>query len=535
MSTEILYNGINLFSGVASTPFVGRTLEPIRYGSIWGTLEVFSLEGQITGLCTDGLSEIIEKSEIILSGLSSTQFGELNIIDNGTPVVTKPYVKVRSFNLEEDVTVGVKPFQIELEAYEEDFFSGYYGVIDPANNISYEESQDGDILINRSCSARGFNTSSSALQNAVNYVQSTISTVLPVSSILIEKNGTITSPVLTSISEEINRLEASYSLTKKYAANAKGPNSGFIFEISYDISYSETGGVYQISANGSLTAGVSSTITDLRSAFTKVKLYELCRQAMIKYNGLDINPNPLGLNVNENIQESRLDFSTSFNTDVLASDIDFNYEVSIDLSDLADLSSVSFNGTIKSRLGQNIRWSKMKDFYQTLDVFGICQAALQEELPGRNLTTKPSSYSSEFDERNGEIRISASFSEIHEKNKWPHLFRSFDYSLAFTPGLKIKNKVQTINGGSKVFDINSVSRSSCAISGTAAVLNECSIDSIISDIKELMISLLSDYGIVDYFVESISVTESKEKKSPYYDFEMTVSYNEIEEDLFLGG
>jgi hypothetical protein len=535
VSTEILYNGINLFSGVASTPFVGRTLEPIRYGSIWGTLEVFSLEGQITGLCSDGLSEIIQKSQVILNGLSSTEFGEFSIVDNGTQIVSKPYVKVRSFNLEEDITVGIKPFQIELEAYEEDFFSGYYGVVDPTNDISYEETQEGNILINRTCSARGFNTSASALQNAIDYVQSTISTILPVSSILIEKNGTIASPVLTSVTEEINRLEGSYSLTKKYASNARGPNSGFLFEISYDISYSETEGVYQISANGSLTAGIGSTVSDLRLAFEKVKLYELCRQAMSKYNGLNINPNPLNLNVTENLRDSSLSFSASFNTDTIASDIDFTYDVSIELNDLVDLANVSFNGSVRGRLGQNARWNKIKQFYETVDVFGICQSALQEEFAGRKLTIKPSSYSSDFDERNGEIRINASFLEIHEKNKWSHLFRSFDYSLSFAPGVKIKHKIQTLSNGSKVFDINSASRSSCSISGTAAILNECSVNSIVNDIKSVMLSILAEYNISNYFVESISVTEGKEKKAPSYDFEMTVSYLENKQNLFLGG
>jgi hypothetical protein len=534
VATDILYNNISIFSGIAPVPFVERSLEPIRYGSKWGTTEVFSLNGQITGSCDAGLEEIINKSNIILSRVSPTS-ASLQIFDNGSLIVDKPYAKIKSFNLEEDITVGIKPFSMEFEAYEEDFFDGSYGVLDPINEISYEEGGEGDIIINRSCSARGFDTDSSALQNAIDYVQSLHLTIIPVQSILIQKNGSVLSPSLISIEEEINRLEGSYSLTKRYSCNANSPNSGFIFKISYDIQYSEIEGVYQVTASGSIIGNVFSDISDLRSAFGRLNLYALCRTAMFKYNGLEINPNPKSLNVGEEKTESALSFSVVFDTDLIASDIEYIYDTVISLDASADLCKVDFNGTIKSRKGQSARWGDIKNFYKTIDVVSICQTALSNEFIGQSriLALHPSSFESDFNERDGAISISASFNELHKKNKWSHIFRNFDYSLEFNRGLKVKHKIQTISNGSKVCDINSKTRSSCSVSGTGTLLNcSYSAEEISFQIKGVMQSILAENFISDYFVESISITEDLSKGLGVYGFSMSVSY--YDSTTFLG-
>ena len=534
MATDILYNSVNVFSGVAPTPFVERSLEPIRYGSKWGTRETFSLNGQITGQCDDGLEEIINKSNIILTRISPIS-GSLQIIDDGTLVIDKPYAKVRSFNLEEDISVGVKPFTIEFEAYEENFFTGSYGVLDPVNTVSYEETNDGEIIINRSCSARGFDTDSLALQNAIDYVESAISNFAPVLSLQIEKNGTISTPVLVGVEEEINRLEGSYSLSKRYLCNAKSPNSGFVFQISYKIEYSETEGVYQISADGSMVANLNSTISDLRNAFSRLDLYALCRSAMFKYNGLNINPNPISLTVNEVVSESRLDFNISFDTDLISSDVDFLYDTAISLDALTDLCSVSFDGTIRGRRGQSVKWARIKSFYDGLNIASICQSAVFNEFIGDNRTLQlhPSSFSVDFNEREGVISINASFAEVHKKNKWSHLFRSLDYSLNFDKGLKVRKKVQTVKNGSKAFDMNSRARSSCSISGSGILVNcDSSYSEVSGKIKNMMQSIFAENLVGNYFVESISITEDLSKGAGAYSFEMSVSY--FDSSGFLG-
>lgn len=534
MATDILYNNVSIFSGVAPTPFVERSLEPIRYGSKWGTTETFSFNGQITGACDDGLAEIIDKSNIILSRISPVS-GSLQIIDDGNLIVDKPYAKVRSFNLEEDVSVGVKPFTMEFEAYEADFFTGSYGVLDPKNQISYEENSDGEIIINRSCSARGFDTDTLALQNAIDYVQSLHSAVLPVSSMLIEKKGSISSPVLVSAEEEINRLEGYYSLTKRYSCNANSPNSSFVFQISYDIQYSELDGFYQITATGSIIGGLSSSIFDLRSAFGRLNLYALCRSAMSKYNGMEINPNSKNLSVEEDLSASSINFTVVFDTDLISSDIEFLYDVDISLNALTDLCSVDFNATIKSRRGQKVRWSSIKNFYESINVASICQTAVFNEFVGGNriLGVAPSSFNSDFNEREGVISISASFVENHKKNKWSYLFRELDYSLDFKRGLKLKNKIQTVSNGSKVFDINSRARSSCSVSGSATLLDcNSSSETVAGNIKKMMQSILAENYVSNYFVESINVTEDISKGAGAYSFEMSVSY--YDGNPFLG-
>lgn len=77
--TEITYNGINPFEGVAPTPFVSRTNEFIQAGERWGVKDIFTLNGQITGQCLTFEEKIALQNQIINN--FSKDFQQFKIYD----------------------------------------------------------------------------------------------------------------------------------------------------------------------------------------------------------------------------------------------------------------------------------------------------------------------------------------------------------------------------------------------------------------------------------------------------------------------
>ena len=86
MADKILYNGVDVFSGVSPTPFVSWGQENIEYGSRWGATTSLSLLGQITGRCDD-YNDLINKQNRLLSGFSQ-DFHSLSIIEDNTTMIS---------------------------------------------------------------------------------------------------------------------------------------------------------------------------------------------------------------------------------------------------------------------------------------------------------------------------------------------------------------------------------------------------------------------------------------------------------------
>jgi hypothetical protein len=219
----IYYNDVDVFDNVpCPTPFVTRSNAVINFGKKFGQTSSITLDGVITGHNFTGVDGLYQKSSNVLSGFSQN-FKNLKIVDtsSGTQTIFDNLVKVNSIDFQENTFARLVEFSINLEAYESGLFPANFGVLDPADNIDVSKTEDGQISISRTVSARGYNTSSgssNALQNAINFVNSRTGVgYLNQYSLphFIQKTGQ-KNLVLSSQSESINRFEATYSVEESY-------------------------------------------------------------------------------------------------------------------------------------------------------------------------------------------------------------------------------------------------------------------------------------------------------------------------------
>lgn len=533
MSTIIKYNGTNIFDNIGPTPFVSRSFEPIRYGKKFGAKEVFTLEGQITGSCSTSYLDILNKSTVLFNNLGS-DFKRFEIISNGITVVDKPYAKVVSFDLDEDKTFSIKPYSIIFDTFDDENFSiSDFGVLDPSNEIQYSEGPDGQISITHSISARGFKTTKDPLKNAIDYVEANSSLGSEILTSRINKNGAISSPVLVSMAEQVNRLESSYSLTKRYICDARRPNSGRIFNSSIDVSYDEESGIYVADFSGSIQGGFNSAnlgisdINEIRDALKTLDFYAITNTNFKKKYGFDLNPIILNLKIDENELERSISFSCSFNSDKGAGEAYMEADYNISYDDNAELYQVSASISIKGKKSQKAKWNDVKLFYENLNVKALCQDAILQEEPSVKLEEYPSSYDVSFDERNATITINASFNQINPQNFWYNQFKNLDFSLELTCSKDIIIPVQTVYNGAKVVDIEAKTRPQISINGSLSPLNPCETNEIYSSVKNLAMSIIGKYlgGREGYFLEGIEITKDENNSGAIYNFNANVSYD----------
>lgn len=533
MSTIIRYNGINIFNGIGPVPFVSRNFEPVRYGKKFGAKEVFTLEGQITGSCSTSYLDILNKSTTLFNNLGS-DFKRFEIISNGVTVVDKPYAKVVSFDLDEDKTFSIKPYSITFDTFDSKNFSASdFGVLDPSNEIQYSEGQNGELSITHSVSARGFKTTKDPLQNAIDYVNTNSTLGSEILTSRINKNGIISSPVLVSVTEQINRLESSYSLVKKYTCDARRPNSGRIFNSSIDISYEEESGIYTADFSGSIQGGSNSgnlgnsNMDEIRDALKTLDFYAIANTNFKKKYDFDLNPIILNLKIDENEIERSLSFSCSFNSDKGAGVAYMEADYTISYDDVSELYQVSASISIKGKKSQKAKWADVKSFYENLNVQALCQNAVLQEDGSARLEQYPNSFSVSFDERNATITVDASFNQINPQNFWSNQFKNLDFSLELTTSKDIILPVQTVYNGAKVIDIEAKTRPQISISGSLSPINPCGSAELYSSVKNLALSIISRYlgSANGYFLESIEITREGNDSGQAYNFNISVSYD----------
>lgn len=213
MSTIVKYNG----QEISPAPYVSRSLEPIDMGRRWGVAQNIELHGFLTGISGQSLISG-------LCGIFATGFKTLNIEsegDTGFYVAENCILDAISISPNPFYTgcnQGI-PYTVTLKSYVVPS-----GVIDISNEYSYSDNKDGTVGINRKISAKGLKTTSTdAIDNAINFVSSLtgFNPIGYVSPIFIDSGI----PVLVSVSESVNRLDASYSVneTWKYEKSSTSP------------------------------------------------------------------------------------------------------------------------------------------------------------------------------------------------------------------------------------------------------------------------------------------------------------------------
>jgi hypothetical protein len=463
---KVFYNGIDVFSGVAPTPFIGIDDEFISYGQRWGVSKKITLQGMVTGICSDSYSDLIFKQNKVFSGFRE-DFKNLEIKQDGQSLFSGKYIKVNSIDFDQSNYVGMLNFTIDLTSYSENLFTGTYGVLDPVSTIKYTEQQDGTVAITRSFSARGFNTSNgtnNALSNARSYVQS----LTGVSSLILPKFINITPSQSNlcprKISETVNRFNSEYSIDIDYLLR-KGARTSSIISYNVDADYDDERGLYTASINGNLDGGSCKTMAQLRAEFANFKPYNITLTNFTKLtNYTYLNIEPESFSINENDIDNKIDFNYSYTSD--PQDIKFDYNIDINNEFLTDQVSVGFNGTLTARGPESSRLAKAEAALNNLNIIPLCQQFYLQNVtnPSLPMNTNAKNYSVKRDRINGTISIQSSFDNSQIP---PAGFKTFEWNLSITPSINKYNPIQYLDGNNGAFNLNMFSRGQISVQGSA--------------------------------------------------------------------
>jgi hypothetical protein len=433
----IEYAGTDVFNGLAGVqpmPYVTRSQEAIRYGDHWGQLSSFSINGQITG----NASELFANKDSIVDAFKK-DFQKFEVKDDGETILEVSGV-IKSINFGDSKYYGLLDYSINIEAYEEGLFSGTWGILNPADQISYTDTEEGYIDITHTCSAKGFHTGSStsdydessALKNAKDFVFSRRNSWRTKAKPIFasgEADFANIDPLLISSNESIDRFEGTYELTDTFRFSKTG-----LDPVMSKQSVSVESGIAQdaitVSIEGEIRVGKSGTMDIARTHLQNIKMLDTAQSVIPDV--VTLYPFPINLDIREDEQSNLLTYSASYdNLPVFSGDnanaqnIDayFDYSVSLNTDEITNITSATINGTVKGRGNIIHRRQNISKFYQETmesgnpnrlrgylhEAAGDVYASIVGET--HQLNVIPNSINVKSGNANGQIDVSAQFSD----------------------------------------------------------------------------------------------------------------------------
>lgn len=466
---KILYNNKDVFSGISTVPFVSISNDYIDFGTKWNQITNITLDGQLTGEFIGQFSyNLLNEAVRKLHENFSENYKTLLIKENESGLYSGTNAIINSINIEQSSWYGVLPYSIDITIYDSGLFKDYYGIVEPEETFSFEESE-GDILnLTHSISAQGIIAKNkNAIENAKEWVLSRTGNINNISPILIKNNQLIESKpfLLYSSREIIDRFNGTYSWEGSYkkSTNLESPNNS-ILNYSIDLNSGFEDGIVTASIDGNLEGNNLST---LRNEYNSLDLYTLCNQVCVDITKDSLSNRPIFQSVEETSEENRLNFTSAYNNDY-SDEIVNNSTVDINEDSLKCIRTVRLSSTISCKYGDlSTRWQKVNNFYQNkFFPQDIALKEYREEFGTLDLNPVPVTESVSFDSFNARIVYNAEYS-----NK-PVIFEdiiNINSSLTFNPSIFV-HSVNTSAFTAREHNIQNLrcaNRSSLQISTTA--------------------------------------------------------------------
>lgn len=505
------------FTFPAPTPFVSRSYKN-QYvgGTIWGTSVEVTLTGQIAILPKrDGSSggnsylELKTKREVIakaFAGALGKNFQTFTVSGHGTNFILNN-CSVTGLSFESSPYRGLVGYTISITGYDStnSFIVDNYGVTSPVDSWGYAES-GGTATLTHTVSAQGYNAdtggSLDAFLKAKAFVESRKGVSNKIPSFLIKNAHPGSALILTSRSEQVNRLGGSYSITENYsfATNEsqepagletgipKMQTAGILLTYSLTINEEQGGDFAGVTLSGNVVGskndhtddpnGNSTSWAELKGDFRSRDFYELANKAYKNYirrtggNNIELNRSPINFSINPNEEARTIGFSLSYDNNDLyekakiknSKGAYFDYNISFQHDNIKDVINITCNGTIRVR-GSLVKRNDAAKILLDNDIlknnsFKIRKEA--EELyhkmyPSRvkyKLSPRPSNVNVSENKFNGTITYSATFSD----NDFPadSELQKLDYSVQVTPATQEYRSVASCNenGHYLLFDLN---------------------------------------------------------------------------------
>jgi hypothetical protein len=431
---KILYNDIDLFSGIGPIPFVSSSQDFINFNTGWNQVTNLILEGSLTGKYIGNYSNqyLNESFQILIERLSKN-YGSLVIKEDSQILLSGQSATIESISIPESNWYGVLPYSINIIIYETGLFKNYYGILEPTENLSFVEEEDQIVKLVHSISAIGLKIDNAdPIENAKNWVKSRTGNYNKIIPILSKINGS--NFLLESVTENINRFDGSYFWEGNYikSVSSESPLNS-ILNYSTNISSGINDGFINVSIEGSLE---KNNITSLRSDYSGINFYNLANTLAKNTFNVILNSKPISKSVIEYENENKLEFNILYNNDFYP-DVVIDYTVSIEEDSVNLFNNVNLQSTIRSRYGDiTSRWQKVQNFYK--NNFSPYDLALKEylkEVSNRILYRSTVSESITFNEYNAEINYVATWSD--KRRPFSDDILSMTSSVSFSPSVYI--------------------------------------------------------------------------------------------------
>lgn len=448
-------------------PFVSLSNDYVQAGERWTILQAITLQGEIIG-CSK--SDLVARQNEILDAFSQ-DFKTIEI--SGLDDIE--LARVVSVNFQGSDYLSAVSYTIELEAYSYDTFVNSYYVVEPVDSISIVENNDKTIDITHTISAKGVNSSSyNALTNAKNFVIGKLDDqksqgTWPVPNLISSKDPNF-KRMLVSVSEDIDRIQGRYSITKQYKSDLDYEDGSVI--LRYTKETSEQEGQFKIfTINGSVEGGIQDQDAEGIDAFEKLrnrlKSFKKSLNTEFVHELID------SASISEDIPAGRINFTFAFSSNPL--EVIDDYDISVSENSDTALVSVSVRGTMSAKGpvgsvgGTDCRYNLVNSTFDENKYYDLAVKFYKDYLSRRSITVPAnvilnSSHLSKTITRNefeGSITYDFSFDD-----RISHGYRNFDYTMDFTPSLIGIAVDAIVDGGHAFYDLGYRKRAEFKINGS---------------------------------------------------------------------
>ncbi len=458
---KIKYNN-NLVPPLGSgpTPYLSTNSEMISYGDRWGLVDKITLNGQITGF---GFSSLVDKQAALVN-VFGVDYKDLIVTELGSAPVVFTGCSVESVTFDNNNYNGIVPYSISLSCYNgAGFLAKNFGILDPKDEIRISAGNDGFGTVSRSIEAKGFVVGgdiNAAISNVKSFVASKtgVSKIKSLTQLAGSHNATAFSPVLTNISENLNRLDLTYSVELGYKfklASSASENSSYSFNNDFITSYSTNlssgagDDFVTASIDGEIQAPRSGSLNfdNLFAKLSELNPYNIITGTYGTPNGLAFCKDPVQFAITENSGQRKISFNGSYdNSEFYAgsapeffSGCYLESSISHSVDELTKTSTIELKGDIKCRGIVSNRYANSLAYLNNLTTnnsYNLYQIVnqyytgwLNDKNPILKLNQAPLSLDTNLNPQLGTISISAGF----DNKDRLHLSGISDFSIGYAP------------------------------------------------------------------------------------------------------
>jgi hypothetical protein len=528
MPTLVNYNNAYPFSGIGIVQSIAKEDSYINPHTRWGTKSTLTIRGNITGACSNDFNQLISRQRQLLNSFADDH-KELKIEENGQTIFSSQYSVIKSINFPSNRYVKFLPFEVTIENYPQNLFSGVFGIETPTHTVEYQEQDEGKIIgVTRTIGAKGFNTTSTngtnnALNNAKTWVQSRTGwsqmDTVGYPYFLTIAAGCI--PCLQTFKENINRLEGTYEVVETYEFKDSCTGTNFL-RYSTEIDYNDQEGLYNVSLQGDFNACQELTITGMRAIFASLNTYDLANQALkgVFPTAPDLNADWLSKSIEEDTNKKNVSFQINYDTDYIPR-VMFQPEYAIDFDYVEDIHTITIEGRIVGRGSQKERWERVFNYYNTtLNIFNLVNNFYTSRSLPYTLNPHPLNIQSTFDKFIGEITVSATYDN---RPLPPAGFQEWDYTVTVEPSLNLYSYLPNLCQDYIVIDLRAARRAVVSLEGEALALSNTDMSATVrNDANALLMPFIQG---TNQILKADSVDRTLAEQGMRYQFSRSVASN----------